>query len=184
MTTNTTLRLTRSDRDSVVAKALEHKFSAREKALLTEEHKIAAAAYALLVPATIRAAAKSLPTSWVRTSAKFWIAFGPLTMHVRVAEPVPVPQEYWNRLGIVKDAKLNARAEKWASDVAALKEERGRIRVDVQALVDRHVTLRQLADTWPEGKRFYTHLKPREKSLLPVVQIEQVNAALGLRSAS
>lgn len=177
-------RLNRSDRESIIAKGIEHGLGAREKALAAEESSLGMDCYrSLLDPAVIRAVNRT-PPGWIIEVTDLRFSFGAgQRYNFIVAKPVRVPERH-NALGVVKDAKLNQRFLDLTSAKDELTAERKALNASLGALLDRFYTLKQLQEAWPEGAKLYAHLQPRKTAPVPAIQVSALNKALGLSEKS
>lgn len=182
-----TLRLTKSDRASVVNLAVKSAFEKRQAAIAKEEAALAIDAYKFLFPEKVRKIAQSMPDGWLREDdcLKFVFRGMQTTLRIPKSVRVPVKQSYsYTPLGTINDEDLSARFLKLEGNKEDAKREREELSCNLRALLDRMGTLRQLAEGWPEGSKFYAHLTPREAAQVPAIQISAINSALGLALAA
>lgn len=187
MTATPTLRLTKSDREGVLRRAMSDCLKKETEALAKEEDAVAVAAYKHLFPAKVRAIADQLPDTWVRTDKCLRLTFGFKQVRLTVLEAVKVPSANGygcHQLGTILDEKINARFEAWLAKHEAFRERRRNVEVNLAALLERATTLKQLSEMWPEGSEFYKHLTPRVAAQVPAVQVQDINAMLGLKTAA
>lgn len=181
----TSLRLTNSDVEGVVKRAMAHALTEREAGIKAAEHSLGMKAYEFAMPVEDRMWAKKLPEKWVRRDSclRFHLDFRHVVLHVD--PPVVVPSANYNchSLATISDVEIIAAFEKLEGEKSTFKADRERMSASLYALVRRASTLKKLREMWPEGEQFYAHLKPREEAQVPAVQVEDVNRMLGLIAA-
>lgn len=178
-------RLTKSDRDSVRERAVKFAFAAREQSLAEEEDAIGRATYAVIYPEKVRKAASQLPDGWLVEDACLRLSFRGMQDTIRLISGVRVPSNRrygCNRLGDIADEPLSDRFLKLKAAKEDLTRERGEADRNIVALLDRFYSMEMMQKSWPEGARFYEHLRPRESSSVPAIQITSLNKMLGLPS--
>lgn len=177
------LRLTKSDRESVVNMAVKAAFEKKAAALAKQESELAIAAYEFLFPEKVRKLARSMPDGWLSDDSCLRLTFRGMQTTLKTLKSVRVPSKNsygCNRLGTINDEDLTARFLKLEGDKEDVKRERSELSCNLEALLNRMGTLRQLSEGWPEGVKFYAHLTPRETAAVPMIQIDVINKALGL----
>lgn len=180
-----TMRLTSADRVSIVSRAVSEAFRARREKALKHEAALADRAYKRLFPPALRAQAAEMPEGWIveRDNLKFVVSG--LTFSVACAQTLRLPlKNYYGgqASGSVVDDALRDALTAHFDAKAAIEAEASKVKQNLEALLSRAMTFRQLREMWPEGKRFYDHLKPRVAAAVPAIQIKDLNAALGLRA--
>lgn len=182
----TTLRLTKQDRESVLTKALDDAFAKQREELSREENKLGRDCYSFLFADKVRKTAAALPSGWLREDSCLRINFRGMQTVLNIQGSVKVPSNRYNcnSLGQILDEDLNARFLSFSAKGDKFKAEKAAAAIALSALLERMTTLKQLQEGWPEGAKFYAHLKPREETKVPALQIATINQMLGLREAA
>lgn len=179
-----TLRLTNHDRRIVVEKAITVAFGDRHATLKLEEHRLAVDSYEFIVPERIRKQANALPDHWLRRDTCLRFVFGFKTMVLNLDDKnglaVPSQNSYCYAIGTIADEKLNERFNTLVGKKEDLEQEEDSLKTSLGEMLSRVYTLKQLREGWPEGEKFYEHLRERNHSLLPALPMDTINKALGL----
>lgn len=175
----TTIKLTTADYRDVTRRAVDTAFKTKEAELVREEHDICRQAWELVFPEAERRMAAKMPAPWTRRYINMPFRFGYRRVVLKNDGTLPCP-DYSNDLGLVQDPALIARVEALDSAKVAVRAERERAEAAVGALVRRATTLKRLGEIWPEGAPHYAHLAARAQHPVPAVQVDAVNAMLGL----
>jgi len=186
------LRLNRDDKDEILSKAMIHGFKARKEALDAEEDALAVRCHSLIYSKKVRDFIDTVPAGWVKEihpkngkhrdayENSLIVQIGHEVVYLNLhTSTLRVKQGRGTVLGVIEDQKIIDRYRALVAEREKLEEERGRAHNSLSALLERVRTLRQLAEAWPEGKDFYSHLKPRASGV-PMITISALNAALGL----
>lgn len=180
----TYLRLTQADRESVRDRAIDAAFGERRKAIIAEEETFAQECFEHLFPASVRKAANSLPEGWLRQDKCLRFSFSGMQTTLNCSAPVRVPsgQSYGcHRLGEISDDSLRGRFHQIQSAKDDLKKTESEASLKLFAMLSRFFTLGTLKEGWPDGERFYSHLKPRKGASVPAIQVADINKLLGIR---
>lgn len=189
-----TLRLTKIDREDIMARVLSdvlNKVGKEREAVKKEEQHIAELAYDLVFSKELRMAVakvEKIHKGFTRHDNCLRFSFRGMQAMLRLGDkhpglPVPYDRGYCQNQGIITDETLIARWQAYEGEKKATEERFGQARAALWALLERAKTLAELEDSWPEGKAFYGHLKPKEKAQLPAVRVDEVNRLLGLKPA-
>lgn len=178
-------RLTNEMRDAICTRALTKAFKKQEEDHKDQEHRIGLELYAASFDKKVLGQAKRMPEKWIRQDAclRFNCAGYDLTFSLK--KPVPVPYStHCARLGNISGA-LAEKAQKHAQQWQDIRKKQQETRQALRAVLFGVSTLKQLKEAWPEGKEFYAMYditSPQSKGGVPAVQIQTVNAMLGLKS--
>ncbi|WP_441253673.1 Nmad5 family putative nucleotide modification protein [Bradyrhizobium sp. 613_E4_N2_2] len=185
------MKLNAAHRASIVEKAIKHAFDKREKAHEKERMKFADDLYTHHHGDAEKIAAK-LPAGWVEYSNTLIID------HPQFTWPERVNFDTYARMGMVMSKarpwpdsavsiKVNPghpfhdRATDLARAEVALKAERRALRIKLNTVVNNANTLKQLAEQWPAGVKFFpAETKPESRALVPASLISDINTTLGL----
>jgi hypothetical protein len=180
------MRLTIADRAGIVSRAVAEAFHARREKALKQEAALTERAYKRLFPASVRSQVAEMPEGWVVEQKALKFVVSGLTFRVHGAQAFRLPlKNYYNNetAGSVVDDALRDALTTHFDAKKVIEDEASKVKQNLEAILSRAMTFRQLRDMWPEGKRFYDHLKPRAAAPVPAVQIQDINAALGLKAA-
>jgi hypothetical protein len=187
------LRLNKDDKAGILQKAMEFGFAKRTKDLATREDALAVACYDTIYSKTLRDQLAAIPKGWLtivgKGARRDWcrrliVQIGGQVVSLQLTDiALHVKSDAEQTcIGIIDGRRLVDRYRDLTAAQEVLKSERKVAQAQIQALLDRSVTLRTLAGMWPEGKAFYSHLKPRAG--VPMIQISVINTALGLKAAA
>lgn len=178
------MRLTNSIREDLALKTIKETFGKDVESEKKAEAALAKKAYESLFDPKILTAVKKLPKEWVKFDNCLRFNIRGMSITLCMPEPgVVVPRTIGcTSLGVLSGdlgEEVVAFAEKKRDNYNARKDAQRK----VYNMLVQLQTIKQLQDTWPEGKKFYADLlKVKEGSALPAIRIEEVNAALGLAS--
>lgn len=179
------MNLTNHIRDEIIADVVTKTFAKEEAKIKKNEHQIGMAAYAKTYSASERKLADQLSAGWVSKDSRLRFNIGGMDMRFTVNEHVSVKGSsgYCHRLGDIADDKIKQDALDLHGAKEKLREDVGRLRAQLKSVLYAVNTYKRLKDTWPEGEKFYIKYAPKgDQSLLPAIRVNELNAALGLKS--
>lgn len=183
------MKLSKEQRASIVDKAISHAFDKREKAHEKARMKFADDLYTHHHGDAEKIAAK-LPDEWQRYASDIGIQHpefnhrtgndskgdAPLSLSKRRLSPNSI---VW--INVKHDHPFYDRATDLARAEVALKAERRELRIKLNTIVNAANTLKQLAEQWPAGAKFFpADSKPESRALVPANLINDVNKTLGI----
>jgi hypothetical protein len=185
------MKLNVGHRASIVEKAIAHAFDKRDKAHEKDRMKFAHELYTHHYGDAEKIAA-TLPIEWQNHTISLGIQHPDFSTRYEIEDnrakssfimPVkrlkPSVGNVW--LSIKPDHPLYDRATDLARAEVAIKAERRELRVKLNTIVTSATTLKQLAEQWPAGVKFFpAETKPEGRALVPVNLINDVNTTLGL----
>lgn len=188
------MKLNAAHRKAIIDKAVAHAFDKRDKAHENERKKFADALYAHHYGDAEKIATK-LPDEWRSYAGSVGIqhpdfysgwrygdvpadkANSSLTLSKRRLVPHNTPC-----FKVSPDHPLYDRATDLGRAEVALKAERSALRLKLETIVNAANTLKQLAEQWPAGAKFFpSEEKPAARALVPANLINEVNATLGVK---
>jgi len=176
------MRLTNNDRTSVLQRALDHAFLERKNKLKKDEDALARSAYEKLFPKKTRDALAALPSVWLRQDNCLMFSFRGLHAQLCLIESHTLPIPYDSRrLGEVSDEATHAAFLKLQGELGDYNRAYKEAKSGIWEMLLRFGTLKTLREGWPDGAKFYDHLKPREDALVPALQVSKINEMLGLK---
>lgn len=174
------VRLTKTMRQRIAEKAIEHGFSARFEELKKEQHAIADAIYNETYSEEIQEKMAALPEGFLPEGSNFWVHVGESTHCFDVGEDRRKADSI-ERLVLPARSKLAGRIADYHRKLRKLKEEKRRVSSEVEAVLKSARTVRQLLEIWPEAEKFIDDsIKPQTCTAL-AIPIHRLNSALGLK---
>lgn len=169
------------DRSTIVNAMLYKRFSAEQESIDALNSAIALRAYNMVFPPATRQRMDALPDGWLPKVKQFNVEIGGLVTNFVLPGKLPVPYERRHAVLFVFAStdsfaedyrQLEERAEK-------LKEERGRAKCEIEAVLASVASLGSLLEIWPEAKQFCAFLEVGPGNL-PAPRIAELNLVLGL----
>jgi hypothetical protein len=175
------MKLTEGIKNQIIKDCLVASFSKQNADIEAREHDLAMELYrAVFDKETIEAASK-MPEHWLRMDGCLIFNCGGyrLTLHTKKEVPVPY-SKHCSPLGAVTGV-LAERAQAHANEKEALREKRREACNALAAMLSSINTLKQLAQTWPEGEPFYRDYLRKNAPQLPAVQVAKINELLNIQ---
>lgn len=180
------MKLTNQIRDSIVRSMAMASVEKEQVALIKRENALAVKFWKAVYPAAERAAAEKMPEGWIHRDKCLRFNLCGMDIRVNAAEPLPVKastNNYCHRLGNIADEKLGDEYKEYYKDVDAMKARARDVERQAKALLYSVSTFKKLAETWPEGKKFYEKFKPvNDVSSVPAVLTQDLNALMGIKA--
>ncbi len=180
------MRLTNELRDTIIRSMIIQVTERDCKHIKRQEHLIGMAAYAKVYSKADRDAAAALPDGWVKTDGCLRFNIAGMDMRFNVDTPVPVKSagsSYCHRLGDIADEKIKTKALALHGMKDDLRTRGAKIEAQAKSVLYSVSTYKQLEETWPEGKKFYSQFKPRKpEAALPAVRVASLNETLGIKA--
>lgn len=188
-------RLTKASRDKIIEALIDQRFAEEHARLVAERAALAADIYeswAKLQPIH----PDKLPKGWLPTRSRVTVQIagetvqlnfsGVLTGWAHGSNERRFPSE---RAGGIlatfgAESPFKARWDKHDIAVQTYNAARDIAHAATKSAVNRFNTLEALIEAWPECKPFVTIPDTKPPKLLPVVQVEELNAILGLKPAT
>lgn len=177
-------RLTKTLRESMLKAVLDHAFNEKQAAANSVLVQCGEAIYQDIY-GPYQDAMNSLPKNWLHTTSQITVAIAGQRHEVKISEQRPVGdnQRYWNEYAklYVGDEQIVLNYQKAADVIEALKSHRNAMKREVDAILNSVHTFKKLWEIWPESKCILEKFETKPTvALLPAIQIEKVNSALGL----
>lgn len=128
-------------------------------------------------------AMKSLPKDWLKTSSYIKIAIAGQTHDVYFTESRLIGYEhYWQKPKLyVGDEQICIDFLKALDITGDIKKQRKAMEREVNAILHSVQTFKKLWEVWPASKSLLQNFEAKpSKVMLPAIQFDKVNAALGL----
>lgn len=178
-------RLTNTLRDTIRHRAIGAAFSEREAELKANEHRLGMEAYDAVIPEAERIAAAGLPERWCRYDRCLRFNAGGWDVRLDVEKSVPVFSGYGcHRLGDIT-GDLAERIQAHVQAKEALRKDKARAEHELDGFLAQFKSLKQMAESWPEGNPFYADLDiDRKPGGVPAVRVMEINKLLNLGEAA
>lgn len=178
--------LNNSMRVTIITKAVKMAFDEREVELSERVKKFGDLAYRVEVSEEQENTMRSLPKGFFDWEDRLTIRVDQTFYEVRLSKERPWPRHmrYSNVIPKFSGA-IEREWNEYLRDKESLKEERNTLERNVTAIVHSVRTVQKLLLAWPEAKDLIPAdwISSPEKSLLPAVPIESINAAIFRKSA-
>jgi len=186
------LRLNGEMKKSILEKALSHAFGTRYKALAKLSQSLGHAAMVDCFGHTRLKAAKTAGEPFIvvcrdiygnkqpdGTTINFRVNHKTIPLAVQDPLPVRITDMSWFT---VKSEDLKHKIETYADDFEAIKSERHKALVTLEAMLQSLQTYRTLERVWPEGRKFYKHIPVDYpfRHQVPATLVADLNKALGI----
>lgn len=178
-------RLTKQLRDKMLETVLDHAFTAKQQA--ANKNKIAAGEKVYTdIYGPYLIAMESLPKEFLPKASSFYIAIGGQKHKVDLTESRLIGRGHYDRYN--SGAKLYVGDEPAAQEfmkaveaVSDIKAQREQMHREVSAVLESVHTFKKLWEVWPECKSLLEKFEDKPAiAILPAVQVNRLNAALGL----
>lgn len=186
------MRLNKKIREEIVRRAMKQAFDEREKQHAINEIAVADALYQNEWGDVVSALDK-VPNVFLNHSMHVEIkaagySYGRRNGHksqdLKMSKSRPVPYCYDARVIPVGGSHpLNDQVQALADEYQQIQQDRAQLSANLHALVDSATTVAKLLESWPEASQFLPDEAPKPTSLVPVELVQQVNAAIGIKSA-
>lgn len=178
------MKLTKEIREKIIRKIIVDSTAKEEESLKKRENKLAVVCYNTVYSKQERDAASALPAGWLRTCNCLRFNIAGMTVQLRAAEHMRTKyNDHCYTLGTITDDGIRQQFMAYHNDVESLKTKKRQIEAQATAVLGAVNTYKQLQETWPEGKKFYSEFAPKKESQnLPAVLIEDFNKTLGIKS--
>lgn len=185
-------RLTNEIRNEICEKAIEESFAKKKAALKKEEAKLGMKLYKSVFKPSELAKLDSLDEKWIVRDRCLRFNCQGYDLRFNIADkeedgvPVPVSKrDYGCRsLGNIT-GEIAMEAQAFANKKQDASKEEDRARRALMAVLHSVSTVKRLAEVWPEGAKFYNiYLAEVEKTGVPAIKMQELNAMLGLKDAA
>jgi len=178
--------LSQSLRDTICITAVNASFEKRKNDLDKREHVIALKCYNDVFKKITRDLAATLATGeggWLRMDSCLRFNIDGMYITLCVEKPLPVPHCHgYSNLGTPGTKALRDEAVEHAREKDRLKNDYGRAKTELAALLKSCRTFKVLEKAWPQGRQFYERYNVGEvRSGLPAIQVESLNKLMGLK---
>lgn len=177
-------RLTKTLRENMLKAVLAHAFNEKETAAEKAKRDAGEKIYADIYSKHL-IAMESLPKGWLEKSSAIEIAVSGQRHRVYLNESRLIGRGHDGRYSMPKlyvgDEQVVIDYLETVSNVDAIKKQRSNMSHEVQAILESATTFKKLWEIWPESKCILEKFETKPTvALLPAIQIEKVNSALGL----
>jgi hypothetical protein len=175
------MKLTKEIREKIASDTVKGQFAKREKDLKKAHHEMGMKLYNFVFDEATRKAVKKVPEKWLRHCDCLRFNCNGWNLRFNVDKPVPTPNSsHCDVLGSVT-GDLATEAQELSKEEQKYRDDLSSAYRALITMLNELNTMKQLQDTWPEGKQYYgKYLKAKEGSTLPAIQVSEVNKILGI----
>lgn len=169
-------------RKKIYHMALDDTFDKEFKAFRTKEGALALEVWESMVDLNQRKALSKIDSKFISHSSTLRVNARGWTVLLRLDKAMP---DKWGYESVhLTDEAMIERVRKHAQDEGDMLKRHTEGQKSLWTMLTQATTFEQLATAWPEGKEYYAPvLEQHNKKTLPVIDVANVNKALGLPKA-